>query len=428
MLIERELKKLPGVRKVSASHSDGTLTLVLNDGATVSEETITAALKPHGYRIRPPESAKEPLVLDLKRLGGAIIIVLALYLFLKKIGFLTYSPELEGPTSLLAVFGIGVVAAFSSCTAIVGGLIAGFAASRAKQEEHLSFMQRIVPHLLFNVGRLLGFVILGGVIGWIGQSLSLSSTANGVFVMVIAIVMIMLGTNLVGIFSRPLFSIRPPKFMANRVHGLTESKNPFVPMIAGAGTFFLPCGFTQSMQLYALSSGDPKIAALTMGFFALGTMPALLGIGALTSSAKGAWLSKISRAAGALIIVLGISNVQNASALLDIRLPAPNPKFVAAETVTEVQDGEQIIKMAVTGGDYQPSALTVVAGVPVRWEVRGGNDMGCGSTLVLRAFGVNARLKPGQNIVRFTPNKPGTYTFTCSMGMYRGTMIVKAAS
>ena len=294
--------------------------------------------------------------------------MLALYLFLKKVGFLTYSPELEGPTSLLAVFGIGVVAAFSSCTAIVGGLIAGFAASRAKQEEHLSFMKRIVPHVLFNLGRLLGFVVLGAVIGWVGQSLSLSSTANGVFVMGIAIVMIMLGTNLVGVFSRPVFSIRPPKFLANRVHGLTESKNPFIPMLAGAGTFFLPCGFTQSMQLYALSSGDPKTAALTMGFFALGTMPALLGIGALTSSAKGTWLTKIHERQVRSLSFLA-SAMCRTLRLCDIRLPAPNPKFVAAETEAELQDGEQVIKMAVSG-DYLPSALTVAAGVPVRWEVQ----------------------------------------------------------
>ena len=41
--------------------------------------------------------------------------------------------------------------------------------------------------------------------------------------------MIMLGTNLVGVFSRPVFSIRPPKFLANRVHGLTGVKKSFHP-------------------------------------------------------------------------------------------------------------------------------------------------------------------------------------------------------
>ncbi len=29
-----------------------------------------------------------------------------------------------------------------------------------------------------------------------------------------------------------------------------------MPIIVGVGTFFLPCGFTQSMQIAALSSGS----------------------------------------------------------------------------------------------------------------------------------------------------------------------------
>ena len=40
------------------------------------------------------------------------------------------------------------------------------------------------------------------------------------------------------------------------------------------------------MQLYAMSTGSPITGALTMGVFALGTAPGLLGVG-LTSIVKG---------------------------------------------------------------------------------------------------------------------------------------------
>lgn len=423
IIIERELKKIQGVRNAHVSHKDACINLVLNDDKTITAEDLTAVLKEHGYRVRESQAARGPLQLDLKRVGGVLIVIFALYYILSRTGFLTYSPDVEGPSSLLAVFSIGLIAAFSSCTAVVGGLIAAFSSVKAKANEHLSFAAKMAPHAMFNVGRLVGFVVLGALIGWVGQSLSLSTTVSGVFVLGIAVVMLMLGINLVGVFSRPVFALRPPKFLAHRVHDLTHSKNPFIPFLAGAGTFFLPCGFTQSMQLYALSLGDPKAAALTMGVFALGTLPALLGIGAITSAAKGKILKQITSTAGALVIVLGISNIQNAATLLDINFASA--KVVAPADVQVVMEGnEQVVKMSVSTNGYAPNVLTVVAGTPVRWDITGSNSMGCASSLVMRAFNVSARLNAGSNTVRFTPTKAGSYTFSCSMGMYRGTMIV----
>jgi sulfite exporter TauE/SafE len=45
--------------------------------------------------------------------------------------------------------------------------------------------------------------------------------------------------------------------------------------LLGVSTFILPCGFTQSMQIYSLSTGSFLTGALTMFTFALGTLPVL---------------------------------------------------------------------------------------------------------------------------------------------------------
>lgn len=57
-----------------------------------------------------------------------------------------------------------------------------------------------------------------------------------------------------------------------------------MPILIGAGTFFLPCGFTQSMQIASLSSGSFMGGVLIMLFFALGTFPvlALLSFGSVS--------------------------------------------------------------------------------------------------------------------------------------------------
>jgi plastocyanin domain-containing protein len=73
---------------------------------------------------------------------------------------------------------------------------------------------------------------------------------------------------------------------------------------------------------------------------------------------------------------------------------------------------------------YLPNTLTVVEDIPVQWDIYGADFMGCADTLVMRQFGVNTYLKSGPNTVEFTPTKTGQFTFSCSMGMIRGTMNV----
>lgn len=56
-------------------------------------------------------------------------------------------------------------------------------------------------------------------------------------------------------------------------------------LIGKVETFFLPCGFTQSMQIVALSSGSFVSGMFIMLAFALGTLPmlALLSFGSAST-------------------------------------------------------------------------------------------------------------------------------------------------
>lgn len=357
-----------------------------------------------------------------KRLGGAAIIVLALYLLLKKTGLLAFSPTVEGSTSLGAVFIIGLVAAFSSCTAVVGGLIVAVSSTAAKSNALATFSEKLRPHVLFNVGRVAGFAGLGALTGLAGSVLSLSTSMNAFLILVIAVLMIGLGINLLDVLPGG-FAIRPPKFLSRRVVALSESKHPAVPFALGALTYFLPCGFTQSMQLYALSTGSPTQAALIMTVFALGTLPALLGVGAVTSAAKGKGLGYLTKAAGAVVVVLGISNVQNGTTLLGWTSTDASD---APAVELFVEDGRQVLQMEVTSGaSYAPDVLSAAAGMPIKWEIEGARQMGCASTLVIPKLGVSTRLRPGYNELALGPLEAGAYPFTCSMGMTSGTLIVR---
>jgi sulfite exporter TauE/SafE len=354
------------------------------------------------------------------------LIVVALWYLLNKLGLFSVSPSIDNAGGLVAIFLIGLVASVSSCTAILSGLIVAISANHAKTHTSESTHDRLRPHILFNLGRLIGFGVFGAVIGLIGSVFSLSSELNALFVVLVAVLMLGLGANLLDLLPPGFFRLHPPLWMARRILTLQESSHPAVPFVLGALTFFLPCGFTQSVQLFALSTGSPYTAASIMIVFALGTLPVLLGLGAATSFAHGRRLKQITQMAGVLVLVIGLSQLFNGMTLLGVSSPGDvtKEKVEAAQQAMTIVDGKQIIQMELGSGFYAPDVLQVVEDVPVEWEIFAPEFMGCADTLISRGLGISTRLKPGDNLVTFTPKDPGEYVFSCSMGMVRGTMIV----
>ena len=83
-------------------------------------------------------------------------------------------------------------------------------------------------------------------------------------------------------------------------------------------------------------------------------------------------------------------------------------------------DGTQEVRMAVRGLDYEPSVITVRAGVPVRWIVDASQAEGCARTLYSKGLSINQVLPSEPTTITFTPTKTGTIPFSCTMGMVRG--------
>ena len=362
-----------------------------------------------------------PTVFRWDRFFIALLSVGVAYVVLTKTNLLSYAPTDATGKGLLAVFGVGLVAAFSSCTAVVSGLILGMSSRHALRHPDARFLKKMQPHLLFNAGRLVGFAGFGAMIGALGSVFELSSFADGLLVLMIALLMIAVGIDLLRVFPAGL-GLRLPKQFSGYIHDLAGRQGFVAPMILGAFTFFLPCGFTQSIQLYALSTGSPVRAAVIMIVFALGTAPALLGFGAVAASLRGLGLKRFTFAIGAMVIALGVANLSNGATLLGLSGGSSTELGVA--TSIALIDGKQIVPMEVSALGYAPDVIFVKKGIPVDWEIYGGQQLGCGSTLVVPAFGLRASIHPGDNQLVFTPNRAGSFPFTCSMGMLRGTLVV----
>jgi len=90
-------------------------------------------------------------------------------------------------------------------------------------------------------------------------------------------------------------------------------------------------------------------------------------------------------------------------------------------------DGQgQIINMAIGPDGYSPDSFTLLAGAPTRWIIDATKASGCQMSIVSRSLNIQKALSAGQNEIDLTaPAQPGTYQFSCPMGMYRGQLIVK---
>lgn len=432
ILIEDELKKVHGVQSVYVNHKTGIADV--NCDCELDGNEVKQAIEKAGYTIG--EDGKIHFFSrnhrDYIDVGIAFFITTALFLIAKSVGLFDLSKSISGSySSLPIVFLVGLTAGVSTCMALVGGLVLGASSRFSEQFPNATGMEKFKPHLFFNLGRIISYTILGGVIGLAGSFFQLSTSVLGLLTVAVGLVMLLLGGQLIDIF--PILkkvSFTLPKGLS-RMLGIAEktqleysNKNA---AIMGATTFFLPCGFTQAMQLFAMSTGSPIQGALTMGVFALGTAPGLLGVGGLTSVVKGNGARLFFKTAGVVVIMLAFFNVGNGLNLLGVPqvLGAVTSKATAKSdpNVTMV-NGVQVVRMTQASSGYSPNKFTIKKGIPVKWIVTSKDIYSCASSIVSQQLGIRKSLELGENVFEFTPKESGTIRFSCLMGMYTGSFTV----
>jgi len=94
----------------------------------------------------------------------------------------------------------------------------------------------------------------------------------------------------------------------------------------------------------------------------------------------------------------------------------------------QAKQGIQEIDIAVDGG-YEPSRVVVSAGQRVRLNFYRKDPSSCLEEVRFPDFHIAQNLPLNQvTPIEFTPNKPGTYDFTCGMNMFRGAIEVQSAN
>jgi sulfite exporter TauE/SafE/copper chaperone CopZ len=324
-------------------------------------------------------------------------------------------------------FLIGLVASVSSCLVVVGSVV--IALSEKYKGEKNGFLGGVMkPNLFFHFGRLGGFLVLGGLLGMIGGGINISGNFVAIYIIIIAIVLAILGLNILGLFPDiASIGFSMPRFFSVPLGKLKKSENPVAPFILGIMTFFLPCGFTQSMQIIAIASGSFMRGALGMFLFALGTVPSLLVLGVTTSWSKNKNTAIFQKVAGISILLFAFYTFNSGLALVGAMENIFSNSSNKKEQIERgrVDSIEQTIEMHVTSAGFSPSVLHLRRGVPVRWVIKGDAITGCTNKIIVPSLGISRALVSGDNIVNFITDKIGEVHFSCWMGMVRGKFIIE---
>jgi len=469
ILIEKKLLKHDGIKSIDASLKDSSVSMIIERGTDMDINKLNEDFKDLGYKFSTAMIQNKPKLLWHKdsqgkivinkdkvySLGKTILVVLGLLLvfFIFEKMQLGRYVSVDSRSSLPAFFLLGLVAGVSSCAALIGGLLLSMIKHwHEVYIDSADSSQKSKPHILFHTGRLLSFFILDGLLGLLGDFVSFSNTTvYAGLVIVISLVMFLLALQMLGVSWANKFSLRLPKFITRFAADEKTFQGKYMPFVTGAATFFLPCGFTLIAQGIALTTGSFLLGGMIMFFFALGTLPMLIGISitGLKFTSKPHLTARFSSIAGLLIIffviynINGQLNVLGYSSLSDIKFTqseivnntgqADDDVFVfyrssdakpfdnksgSANTVV-VAAGEQVVNLIAQGFSYIPnSPTTITAGVPTKLVVDNQGILGCGAFITARGlFNGFVSLESGTNIIDLGSPKKGKYKVTCSMGM-----------
>jgi uncharacterized protein len=436
-LITSQFKKVDGVRNVKVDLGAQTAEVFYNDRAP-SVAALRARAEKYGYTVstsRPAPAGQQKTPLWQWAVAALVAAgLVGLFALLQHSGLMSVVGTASAGASYGVALLVGVVASLSTCLAVVGAIVIAFAETYQAAPGESAAAAVVRPNVLFHVGRIATFAVLGGFLGLIGGELSLSGRFVSVLTMAVAVFMLLLGLNILGLApSLTRLGIKMPARLTVGLDRMKTSRSPVMPLALGGLTFFLPCGFTQSMQIMALGSGSFVRGASIMALFAVGTLPVLFTAGVTASWTRQHKVVVFQKAAGLLVIAFALFTLSSGARLFGftgrvtpgttVTTPSSTTPPTTTPPSTTPATGQRI-EMHVKYSGFEPAVLHVKKGVPVTFAVFGDEVTGCTSRIIIPSLNISQDIKAGENDITFTPTASGSIPYSCWMGMVHGTIIV----
>ncbi|HLN19353.1 MAG TPA: cation transporter, partial [Patescibacteria group bacterium] len=183
-LLEDEISAIPNIKKVRASFKKNSLEVSFDEKPDMAG--IARIIEKCGYKIGKPEKNREPRRFWQWFLAAVITTaILLLFRYFRDTGIADMiniqKPNLNFEISFL----VGLVASISSCLAVVGGVIIAFA-QKYKTENNDFLRGAFIPNMIFHIGRMSTFFILGGLLGLIGGEVNINGNFVSIYTIIIS--------------------------------------------------------------------------------------------------------------------------------------------------------------------------------------------------------------------------------------------------
>ncbi len=377
--VERALVSVPGVSKARVSLASKSAKVAF-DEAQASRADLVQAIEAAGYGVSDdPQPGNSPA-----KIAAIALSAVAIWLIVSILGFDLSGTDFPLATSGMGygmLFVVGVLTSFH-CVAMCGGInisqcmpasAAEATSAAAKPRRKRSSFAALKPTLLYNAGRVASYTVIGTVVGALGATLSLSLAARSAIQLIAGVFMLLMALSMLGVVpgvatlgaraKATLGKVLPARRnvagadetetetettstanSATATGAVTEQPTgspalkqprriPQGPLVVGLLSGFMPCGPLQAMQLYALGSGSALAGGASMLCFALGTVPLMLGLGALAGSLSRHFARKAMTAGACVVMVMGLFMTANGWALAgfpSVQLPNAGQALASA--------------------------------------------------------------------------------------------------
>jgi len=207
--------------------------------------------------------------------------------------------------NILTIISIAFLGSFGHCIGMCGGIVVAY--STIKIDPKSSKVSQSVAHLLYSFGRVLTYTVLGAIFGALGGVVLFSNNANGGLLIFAGVVMILAGLSLMGKIK--FLTLIEHSFSSSSIYksafkSVLNSKSNLSFFLLGMLNGLLPCGFVYFFAITAASTADPFYGALVMFIFGISTIPAMFGVGFLSSLASATSFRNMMMSLSSIAVIL----------------------------------------------------------------------------------------------------------------------------